>query len=403
MFRQLGLRAHRAIIAFILVTTFWLGSAARAAELKNRQATIKGMVVIQMPDGKLSGKAVGIVATAGQAKKGGALGIRGKIGDQMKSALDEAERYVRVANADLCNADISVSFEERYSPKDGGSAGTAFTVLLKSMIEGFAIDPAVAVTGDISVNGKVMPIGGVTAKLLGAIADGCTIAVVPTENVPAVGDLFVRGDQMVEVMRGIQVISASTVEEAIAAVRSDRDAKLIEAIKLFGEVQDDVKKKGIGALRTPAAQQKLAKGVELAPNHVSGKYALDIAKGKGPRTLTRNGSLVEVWAATWPFREVVIAEKGKKITRDALPAATMRAVRNDLVALKRITHPDVEKVRGTLQTWVETIDALLANGDKPISESDARVVTQRRDALVKELKRLDTDEALLAKMMREGY
>jgi hypothetical protein len=320
----------------------------------------------------------------------------------MKSALSEAERYLRVDHADLGNVEIAFSFEERYSPKDGGSAGTAFALLLRSLVEGYEIDPAVAVTGDISVNGKVQPIGGVSAKLRGAMTDGCSIALVPADNTTAVGDLLVRGDQMIEVLRGLQVFSATTVDEASGIVRADRPEKLAKAIKLYGELQQEMTKKGIGAIKTPAAQQKLGSVLDMAPNHVTAKYALDIAMGQGPRTLTRSASVVEIFAAAWPFWEVVTSTK-KAIERSDLPAATMRSMKSELAALRRVTHPDVENLRKSMNTWIDTIDTLLSAGDKRITESDVRVVEQRRDALLKELKRLDTDEKLIAKMMREGY
>ena len=190
------------------------GSDLRAEDLKQRQATIKGMVVRHLDNGKFTGLAVGIVATAGKEIKNGKVTIQGKIGDSMKSALAEAERYVRVQHADLGNADIVISFEERYAPKDGGSAGTAFSVLLRSLTEGFEIDPNTAITGDIAVNGKVMPIGGVTAKLRGVMTDGCTVAVIPADNIPAVGDLLVRGNEMMEILRGLQVFSVTKVDES---------------------------------------------------------------------------------------------------------------------------------------------------------------------------------------------
>lgn len=378
-----------------------LGSLVRAEELKQRQATIKGMVVRQVGNGKYTGLAVGIVATAGKEKKNGDVGIRGKIGDSMKSALAEAERYVRVQHADLGNTEITISFEDRYSPKDGGSAGTAFSVLLRSLAEGFEIDPNTAITGDIAVNGKVMPIGGVTAKLRGVMDDGCTIAVIPADNVPAVGDLLVRGSEMMPILRGLQVFSVTKVDDAVAITRVDRADKLKEAINLYAELQREMKS-GVASLKTPAAQQKLGTILDLAPNHVSAKYALDIAKGNGPRTLTRNASVIEIFAAAYPFWEAV-NDKNKAITRAELPVATIKSMKTDLNAIKRYTHPDVEGLRRSLLTWIDTIDTILSSAGKQVTERDVKIVEQRRDALVKELKRLDSDESLVAKMMREGY
>lgn len=389
------------VTAFALTVVLAVVALARGEELKQRQATIKGMVVRRLDNGKFTGLAVGIVATAGKEAKNGKVKIEGKIGDDMKSALAEAEKYVRVNHADLGNSLITISFEERYHPKDGGSAGTAFSVLLRSLVEGFEIDSAAAITGDIAVNGKVMPIGGVTAKLRGVMTDGCTIAVIPVDNTPAVGDLLVRGSEMMEILRGLQVFSAAKVDDAVAITRSDRADKLREAIKLYAELQKDMSR-GVSALKTPAAQQKLGTILDLAPNHVSAKYALDIAKGNGPKTLTRNASVIEIFAAAYPFWEAV-SDKNKKISRDELPVATIKTMKADLNSIKRYTHPDVEGLRKSMLVWIDTIDTILSSAGKQVTERDVKVVEQRRDALVKELKRLDSDEALVAKMMREGY
>ncbi|MBC8108028.1 MAG: hypothetical protein H7Z14_15680 [Anaerolineae bacterium] len=392
----------RHIVAAFVLLVFAFGSLTRAEELKQRQATIKGMVVRQVGNGKYTGLAVGIVATAGKEAKNGQVTIEGKIGDEMKSALTEAEKYVRVNHADLGNAQITISFEERYHPKDGGSAGTAFSVLLRSLVEGFEIDSAAAITGDIAVNGKVMPIGGVTAKLRGVMDDGCTIAVIPADNIPAVSDLLVRGSEMMEILRGLQVFSVAKVDDAVAITRSDRADKLKEAIKLYGELQKDMSR-GVTALKTPAAQQKLGTILDLAPNHVSARYALDIAKGNGPRTLTRNASVVEIFAAAYPFWEVVTDKNKKDITRAELPVETIKSMKADLNSIKRVTHPDVEGLRKSMLVWIDTIDTILSSAGKQVTERDVKIVDQRRDALVKELKRLNSDEALVAKMMREGY
>jgi ATP-dependent Lon protease len=165
------------------------------APLKRNQATIRGLVVRELGNGKHAGAAVGIVATAQGESGDGKITISGKIGDDMKSALHEAERYLRTKHPKLGGAEIEVSFEDRYTPKDGGSAGTAFAVLLRSLTDGFEIDPGVSITGDIAVNGTVQTIGGVAAKLRGSSTDGCTISIIPKQNIPAVADLLIGGDR----------------------------------------------------------------------------------------------------------------------------------------------------------------------------------------------------------------
>lgn len=374
-----------------------------AQELKQRQATIKGLVVRTLEDGNLSGMAIGVVATASGDASGGKISIRGTIGPQMKGALDEAERFVRLKYPELGNAKIELSFVERQSPKDGPSAGTALAVLLNALVEGYQIDPAVGITGDIAVNGEVRPIGGVTAKLKGAKADGCTICVIPKTNVPAVADLLVSIDpkyDRIELLRTLQVFSADTVPDAVAVSRADRNAQISEAMKLYAEVQATMEQRSLAGLRDPASVAKLKRVVELAPNHVTGQLALDLAQNKGPTTLTRVGSTVTIFNAAKSFWEV--NNKPGGVTRTDLTKDECKRMKTELTSLQRITHADVQGLRKSMIDWIDAVDRLLSyNG--PITEKDRAILTKRRDALVTELDRLKTDSKLVERMMREGY
>jgi hypothetical protein len=374
-------------------------AAGEGEKLKRRQATIKGLVIRQLGNGKMTGMAIGVVATASGATKGGEIRIRGEIGEQMTSALKEAERYVRVEHPQLGNSRIELSFEERYTPKDGGSAGTAFAVLIRSLAEGYEIDPGVAITGDIAVNGTVQPIGGVTAKLRGCRADGCSVAIIPKANVPAVADLLITADK-VDVLADLQVFSVETVDSAAAIARVDREPKIALAMKDYREVQAALKARRIAALREPGVQAKLRNVLELAPHHISAKYALDIAQNKGPTTLTRTASVIEIFSAVEPFRQAV--SENKTVKREHLPAATVKQMQKELTAIRRTMHPDVEGVRKSLVDWIDAVDRVLS-ATKPISPADMQVINRRRQALLDNLKKLGSDEALVAKMMREGY
>jgi hypothetical protein len=372
---------------------------AESETLKQRQATIKGLVVRHLPDGNMTGMAMGMVATARGDASGGKISIRGEIGPDMKSALDEAERFVRVTHPQLGNADIEVSFEERASPKDGGSAGTAFAVLLRSLAEGYQIDTAVAITGDIAVNGNVQPIGGVTAKIKGASADGCTMAVIPKQNVPAVSDMLVNGDKL-ELLRTMQVFAIEKVDDAVALCRKDREEKLAQAITEYKDVQDAIAKKSLNGLKDPATVTKLKHVLELAPNHVTAQLALDVSQNKGPTTLTRDGSVVSIFGAARPFW--VANNKPGTIRRDDFSHDQAVALKKELSNLQKTTHPDVQGLRKSMVDWIDAVDRLLSFKG-PLNENDKATVAKRRDALNAELKRLDTDQNLVEKMMREGY
>ncbi len=99
--------------------------------------------------------------------------IVGSIGRTMSVSLDEAIRTANTRHPGADRALIEISFEEKYSAKDGGSAGAAMTLLILSACGDFQLNPKAAITGDISVDGKVQSVGMVAEKIRGAAAGSC--------------------------------------------------------------------------------------------------------------------------------------------------------------------------------------------------------------------------------------
>jgi hypothetical protein len=145
---------------------------------------------------------------------------------------------------------------------------------------------------------------------------------------------------------------------------------------------------------------KLRNVLELAPHHVSAKYALDIAQNKGPTTLTRTASVIEIFSAVEPFRQAVT--ENKTVKREHLPVATVKQMQKELVAIRKTMHPEVEGVRKSLVDWIDAVDRVLS-ATRPITSNDMQIINQRRQALVTNLKKLGSDESMVEKMMREGY
>ena len=75
-----------------------------------------------------------------------------------------------------------ITFEDKHIAQDGGSIGTAIGTMILSCVQGFTIDPSVAITGDIGANGKTRNIGGVSAKIKGATASKCAVVAIPEDN-----------------------------------------------------------------------------------------------------------------------------------------------------------------------------------------------------------------------------
>ena len=81
-------------------------------------------------------------------------------------------------------------------PKDGPSAGVAMTVALASMVSGRPVDPSVAMTGEVTLTGQVLPVGGIKEKVLAARAAGITQVFLPDRNEADVDEI--RGEDLLE-------------------------------------------------------------------------------------------------------------------------------------------------------------------------------------------------------------
>ena len=119
----------------------------------------------------------------------GKLITTGKLGDVMKESAQAAFSYVRsIANKFNINAkefnkyDFHLHVPEGATPKDGPSAGVAITASLLSAMTGKKINKDVAMTGEISLTGQVMPIGGLKEKLLAALRGNIKTVIIPKDN-----------------------------------------------------------------------------------------------------------------------------------------------------------------------------------------------------------------------------
>lgn len=119
----------------------------------------------------------------------GTLQLTGKLGDVMKESAEAAFSYVRAHSAELGLADdfyqkldIHIHVPEGAVPKDGPSAGVTMTTALVSVLTGIPVRNDVAMTGEITLRGRVLPIGGLKEKTLAAYRAGITTLIIPAEN-----------------------------------------------------------------------------------------------------------------------------------------------------------------------------------------------------------------------------
>jgi ATP-dependent Lon protease len=158
-----------------------------------------------------------VEASAMDASGSGALTLTGQLGDVMKESARIALTYVRahadelgIAEGAFENREFHVHVPAGATPKDGPSAGIAMTTALASLLTGRAVRHDVGMTGEITLQGRVLPIGGLKQKALAAHAAGLTDVILPERNR---GDLDDIPEEVREQMKFHPVMTIDEVLE----------------------------------------------------------------------------------------------------------------------------------------------------------------------------------------------
>ncbi|MDQ6969508.1 MAG: endopeptidase La [Mariprofundus sp.] len=146
----------------------------------------------------------------------GKLTVTGQLGDVMQESIQAALTYVRSRAAQLGlkpdfhqHVDIHVHVPEGGIPKDGPSAGLGMATSIVSALTGIPIKKHVCMTGEITLRGKALPIGGLKEKLLAAHRGGLTEAIIPVENAKDLQDIHA------DVLAGLEVHVVKNMDEVL--------------------------------------------------------------------------------------------------------------------------------------------------------------------------------------------
>jgi ATP-dependent Lon protease len=152
----------------------------------------------------------------------GKLILTGKLGDVMKESAQAALSYARGKSAELNLAedffethDIHIHVPAGATPKDGPSAGVTLVAALMSALTAQPVASDVAMTGEITLRGRVMPVGGIKEKILAAVSHGVSRVFIPAKNTHDLDEI------PKELRKRVAIQTVETIDEIWPAVRHD--------------------------------------------------------------------------------------------------------------------------------------------------------------------------------------
>jgi ATP-dependent Lon protease len=147
----------------------------------------------------------------------GQIRTTGKLGEVMQESIQAAMSFVKarapafgVKPSIFAHKDIHVHLPEGAVPKDGPSAGIGMVTAMISTLTGIAVHRDVAMTGEVTLRGRVLPIGGLKEKLLAALRGGITTVLIPAENEKDIVELPAT------VTEGLEIIPVDHVDQVLA-------------------------------------------------------------------------------------------------------------------------------------------------------------------------------------------
>ncbi|WP_342642600.1 endopeptidase La [Rhodoligotrophos ferricapiens] len=179
------------------------------AELEDQVGVVTGLAWTEV-----GGELLTIEAVMMPGK--GKMTVTGNLRDVMKESISAASSYVRSRSIDFGikpplfeKRDIHVHVPEGATPKDGPSAGIAMVTAIVSVLTGIPVRREVAMTGEITLRGRVLPIGGLKEKLLAALRGGLTKVLIPEDNVKDLADIPEN------VKNGLEIVPVSRIEDVL--------------------------------------------------------------------------------------------------------------------------------------------------------------------------------------------
>lgn len=281
--------SRRAGLFVLLILATFAGSPAAQGRPELAPAArairaITGLAVTEVPGGYL-GSGERILLTHCDSDAPVAVELLGKAGHAMQVGLRETIRcWEQHRRRDFAGrGTLQVSFENKSLSPDGMSAGAAFAVLLHSFSDQFDVDPLFCMTGDLSVEGRILDVGGVYEKLRGGSKARCTRAAVPSASaIELLDGVILDGPQL---LASIEVYGVERLPEVISVARRDRPRVYEQATVAFTTLRGLVDEKVRSGVQAPSARIRSMTTEILAscPNHLSARILDQWNNGSLPK------------------------------------------------------------------------------------------------------------------------
>jgi ATP-dependent Lon protease len=182
----------------------------------------------------------------------GRMKTTGKLGDVMKESIDAANSYVRSISTEVGikpprfdKTDIHVHVPEGATPKDGPSAGLAMVTSIVSVLTGIPIRKDLAMTGEVTLRGNALPIGGLKEKLLAALRGGIKTVLIPEENEKDLVDIpeNVKSSLEIIAVKNVSEVLKIALTETPIPIEWDEAAEEAAAAKTLKDQNEDQRTK----------------------------------------------------------------------------------------------------------------------------------------------------------------
>ena len=190
----------------------------------SRVGRVNGLAVIENSDSGLLLPIESII-TRSMRKGAGEIIATGKLGEIAQEAVKNVSAIIKLYSKEpLTNYDIHLQFLQAYSGVEGDSASISVAISILSALTGIPIKQSVAMTGSISIQGEVLPVGGVNAKIEAAVNAGLKEVVIPASNL---------GDVVTSAKMKVKVIPVNNIIDVIkhTMVENQSEKRLVRSIK----------------------------------------------------------------------------------------------------------------------------------------------------------------------------